>query len=77
MAVFQEEWVANAVHKFKDRDVQRVIKAARSAGLDPVAVEVDPKTGRIRVISSKAAVASNGNSWDEVLNNAANEKRPS
>lgn len=50
--------MANMPHAFKDRDVQRIIKAARSAGLDPVEVEVDPKTGRIRVVGSKAAVAS-------------------
>ena len=29
-------------HRFKDRDVQPLIKAALSAGLDPVGVEVDP-----------------------------------
>jgi hypothetical protein len=49
--------MANMLHKFKDRDVQRVIKAARSAGLDPVAVEVDPKTGRIKVTGSKGEAA--------------------
>jgi hypothetical protein len=43
--------VANQVHAFKDRDVQRVIKAARSAGLQPSAVEVDPRTGKIKVMS--------------------------
>ena len=42
--------MANMPHKFKDRDVQRVIKAARSAGLDPAAVEVDPNTGKIKVM---------------------------
>jgi hypothetical protein len=46
--------MANMPHVFKDRDVQRVIKAARSAGLDPVSVEVDVKTGRIKVTGSKS-----------------------
>jgi hypothetical protein len=46
--------MANMLHKFKDRDVQRVIKAARSAGLDPAAVEVDPHTGRIKVHSGSS-----------------------
>ena len=36
---------------FKDRDVRRLIKAVRAEGFNPSAVEVDVKTGRIRVIS--------------------------
>jgi hypothetical protein len=36
---------------FKDRDVRRLIKAARAEGLNPTAVEVDVKAGRIRVFS--------------------------
>jgi hypothetical protein len=36
---------------FKDRDVRRLIKAVRAEGLNPTAVEVDVKAGRIRVIS--------------------------
>jgi hypothetical protein len=47
--------VTNQVHVFKDRDVQRVIKAARSAGLNPAAVEVDVTTGRIKVIGGSPA----------------------
>jgi hypothetical protein len=38
---------------FKDRDVRRLIKAARAAGLNPTVVEVDIKAGRIRVSSGK------------------------
>jgi hypothetical protein len=38
-------------HPFKDRDVRRLIKAVRAAGLNPTSVEVDVKSGRIRVIS--------------------------
>jgi hypothetical protein len=40
-------------HAFKDRDVRRLIKAARAAGLNPTVVEVDVKAGRIRVSSGK------------------------
>jgi hypothetical protein len=36
---------------FKDRDVRRLIKAARAEGLNPTAVEVNVKAGLIRVIS--------------------------
>jgi hypothetical protein len=39
---------------FKDRDVRRLIKAARAEGLNPTAVEVDVKAGRIRVISGNS-----------------------
>jgi hypothetical protein len=58
--------MANMLHKFKDRDVQRVIKAARSAGLDPAAVEVDPHTGRIKVHSRIEPVDS-ANPWDKAV----------
>lgn len=44
--------MANQIHAYKDRDIRRIVKAARFAGLDPVAVEVDPKTGKIKVFSS-------------------------
>jgi len=54
------------LHKFKDRDVQRVIKAARSAGLDPAAVEVDPHTGKIKVMS-KSEPPSSGSDLDNWL----------
>jgi hypothetical protein len=43
----------NKVRAFKDRDVQRLVKAVQKTGLNPTAVEVDIKTGRIRVISGK------------------------
>jgi hypothetical protein len=59
--------MANQVHAFKDRDIQRVIKAARSAGLDPVEVEVDPRTGKIKAISKAAVAASEQNSLDNWL----------
>jgi hypothetical protein len=41
--------VVNKPHVFKDRDVQRVIKAARSAGLAPTGVEVNLETRTIKV----------------------------
>jgi hypothetical protein len=69
--------VANMPHKFRDRDVKRVIRAARAAGLEPVAVEVDPLSGRITVTTSKSSVSSSSDSnpWDAV--HAANAKRTS
>jgi hypothetical protein len=64
--------MANMPHRFKHRDVQRVIKAARSAGLDPASVEVDPHSGRIRVHSRGVAEVVNGaNPWDQAIADAA------
>lgn len=51
--------MVNKLHKFKDRDVRRVINAARSAGLEPTGVEVNPVTGAIRVITGKTVEATN------------------
>ena len=54
---------------FKDRDVRPLIKAARAEGLNPTAVEVDVKAGRIRVISGKSD--DTGSDLDKLL-----EKHP-
>jgi hypothetical protein len=66
-------------HAFKNRDVQRLIKAARSAGIAPGSVTIDLKGGIITVHgkadgSDSAPIS---NPWDEVLTNAADSKRPS
>jgi hypothetical protein len=59
--------VPNMPHAFKDRDIQRVIRAARSAGLDPTAVQVDPKTGRITVMKRAADTPDATNPWDTAV----------
>jgi hypothetical protein len=41
-------------HAFKDRDIRRLVKAAKAAGIDPVAIEVDLKAGRIKVTGDKS-----------------------
>jgi hypothetical protein len=52
--------------RFKDGDVRRLIKAARAAGINPTAVEVDFKAGCIRVISGKSdAVGRDLDRWLE------------
>ena len=67
--------MANEVHRFKHRDVVRAVKAVRAAGIDVDQVTIDPHTGEITV---GARLPTNGtaNSWDEVLTDAAHEKRP-
>jgi len=68
--------VANTIHKFRDRDVRRFIRANQQAGVAIAAVELDPNTGRIKVISKDSNNASTelSNPWDEVY--AADQKRP-
>lgn len=46
--------MVTAAKSFKNRDVQRAIRAAKSAGLDPTAVRVDTRTGAITVLAAKA-----------------------
>lgn len=56
--MFQEATLANAIHKWRERDVKRAIKAVRSAGETPSCVEVDPRTGRIIVnVADRAPAA--------------------
>jgi hypothetical protein len=45
--------MTNQVHRFRDRDIKRVVKAARAAGLNPDAIEVDTATGKIKVFSGR------------------------
>jgi hypothetical protein len=61
--VHQEK--AFPVSNFKDRDVRRLIKSAQASGLNPTAVEVDTRTGRIKVITGKAGEATTDelNNW--------------
>jgi hypothetical protein len=42
----------NRPHAFNHRDVVRVVKAARAAGVDVKAVAVDPHSGMITVTAS-------------------------
>jgi hypothetical protein len=64
--------VANKPLAFKFRDVGRLVRAARAEGINPTTVEVDTKTGKIRVTSGAAAdTANTSNEWDQVYDNGA------
>jgi hypothetical protein len=65
--------VTNKIHAFKDRDVRRLVKAARASGVNPITIEVDLKTSRIRVSSSAEHDAGCGapNEWDKVYADGA------
>ena len=47
--------MGNQPHAFKHRDIIRVVKAARAAGVDVKAVAVDPHSGVITVGPVQAA----------------------
>jgi hypothetical protein len=69
--------VPNVVHKFRDRDIKRIIKSVEaSTGRSAQRVEVDPGTGRVAVIVVGDAATLRTNTWDETLPNAAHPKRP-
>lgn len=53
--------------RFRERDVKAAIRAARAAGEDVAAVEIDTN-GKIRVIVGREAIAVEAkNPWDEDL----------
>jgi hypothetical protein len=59
---------------FRQRDVARTIKAARSAGLDVRGVKVDVRTGTIEIVTGETARQDSTdhgkepNEWDTLLN---------
>src|SRR5262249_43386640 len=63
-------------NRFRKVEAHRLMRGVLDAGLQVVGVEVDPG-GTIRVLTSQAAANDAGaaNPWDEVLGNAAHEKR--
>jgi hypothetical protein len=66
---------------FRQKDGLRAIKIARDGGMKPAMLEIAAKDGTTyRVYDLEAAAAKQAgqksNPWDEVLTNAAHEKRP-
>jgi hypothetical protein len=62
---------------FKQSNIVRALKSARDGGLDPAGIEIDTKTGVIRIFTAAAdgsGEAKTTNPWDEVLN-APDKKR--
>ena len=56
--------MGNMPHVYKDRDIKRVIKAARDAGIEPGGVRVNPKTGEITVLGRPSS-SLELNPWDQ------------
>ena len=75
--------MSRAPSTFRQGDVTRALRAAVAAGLQVAGFKIDPQ-GKIEVVVARptaqdSAIISdnNKNPWDEVLTNAAHEKRPS
>jgi hypothetical protein len=51
--------LVNQPHAFKHRDVVRIVKAARAAGVDVEQVTVDARTGTITVGPGRSEAPSN------------------
>jgi hypothetical protein len=63
---------------FKHREIARAVRSVQSTGLPIAGVEVDPRTGKITVMTGPTTPGDNNknrNPWDEVLTDAAHEKR--
>jgi hypothetical protein len=50
---------------FRESDVKRAIRAARSAGIEIARVEIDPSTGRIIVIADAPGAAAEISDLDQ------------
>ena len=74
-------WYGCGVHRMALESViiamASVIRAVPAAGISVDQVTVDPHTGKITVGPAPGATAAARNSWDEVLNNAADQERTS
>jgi hypothetical protein len=70
--------MSRAPSNFRQQDVARAIKAAKSSGLDIVRVEVDPKTAKIvLVVKGEDAKETKVNYWDTASTDWALPKRKS
>jgi hypothetical protein len=65
--------MANRPHSFKDSDIQRIVKAARRAGLDPKAVQVDLKNQIIKVIGGELPTEKTEDDLDRWMAKRAND----
>jgi hypothetical protein len=63
---------------FRQRDVSRLLRAHKAAGVPQPIIKVDPDGALIAMPADRPEPdASTANPWDEVLTDAAHEKRAS
>ena len=70
--------MSHGPYRFRETEMRRAIKAARSAGIEIARLDVN-KDGGFAIIPGKPDGGGNGgasNPWDEVLTNAADKERP-
>jgi hypothetical protein len=62
---------------FKQSEIERAIRGARSQGFNVSRIEIEPRTGKIAIVAAEPDKdADVKNPWDEVLKNAEDKKRP-
>jgi hypothetical protein len=64
--------VPRSRNRFRERELARAVRAAKSAGGERV--EIDP-TGKISIVIGKPGESESKNSWDDVLTDAAHKNR--
>jgi len=78
-------FMSHGPYRFRESEMRRAIKAARSAGIEIARIELN-RDGAIVVVPGKPAEVApldaptahkSPNPWDRVLTDAAREKRPS
>lgn len=52
---------------FKQADIARAIKGAKSAGMKPSGCRIDPTTGAIELMFGSEAACSSDNSFDQIM----------
>jgi len=67
--------MANAIHKWRDRDLKRMLKVAKSSGFEPTSIEVDIHSGKIRVSNGgkDAPETETENPWAKVIPSGASQ----
>ena len=48
--------MSKGVHKPKERDIRRAIRAATKSGLTGFEIAIDPRTGEIKILSAHASL---------------------
>ena len=56
------------VHTFRQSDLTRALNAIQKQGLNVKSLEIDPLTGRIKIVVAGGELdADSSNEWDKVL----------
>ena len=68
---------ARGPNRVREREIARVVRAAkRAGGVDRVQISFDDGTNINLILADASKDNGNSNPWDEVLTDAADQKRP-